>query len=848
MTKLPTPRLKSKISTMDYVKWNQAVGNHFFGEHVKGKSVFMCVTRDTLAEIADMSPEQALGDFVNAIFEGPDWTRIRGCRLLETKVQCCLHIDPQYGMHSLNSWDNPASHPEKTNLKGHIYWADSSVTTPAKGLYPPYLCYLAAFVLAWTERNPDSNGNDYYNPLLDLLDPQRTRWPDLPAFGRRYTLGEREYSLNDVWKDLMRYCEAYDRGELVLPDAFLQPGGYVDAPKYFGLMKASDLRNLGKLFTALEDNNIIDPGSIPRAEVFVTRVLSYQRSGDYLSPTSLHALGVANDAMLIAFGRLLQGKYRDFDGVVEEDSGALHSGGARAARVLRAFCRDGSMKFVCCLRSENAWEKLPLGDDCEYEFQKSGGVIVAKTRWVPNTPWFNLMDLNLQNLSDPLELSCKHLRLKAKLTARQFIVMRDPGLHFLAGCRIEVDEIEKGRQYILLVNGDEQPRLGEIQLKKMNVACPSQMSCWSFTVPEDLPASAWPVELPALLEEKVAIPKLKVTGFRLRPRELVFPVGLPIWIRCNRDEMEVLVTPCSADEDSVSLSEEEGVWKLMVQGAGSVTLSLQGRDQEEKPGGGDLLLSFVPLQDEIPEAYSDNLIDNEECPLYPDVFVALEGGFRDLRDGLESPFFFASGPPRLKLESQNLDLVELQIMVNGQAAKVGVSGIVDLPSGGTVSAVCVEVRAGGMLIKSLQIGFSVDPKINVKCVSTDRSMPTLINDSLKATITELDGRGGRLPVEFELLKDGNKVPDACGVVLTPTEEVLLYASKLGLTLGDIYEIRFRASPKSVVSQWFRFRESGGSDGESFTPKSLRPPGNSFNSLGNAFDRLSLTDGSEGGEK
>jgi hypothetical protein len=142
---------------MTYLEWNTVLANHFFNESASGKKVFLCVTRDILAEVSRMSPETALADFIEAIKSGPDWTQTSGCTSIASKAMNCLLPDPH--------WKH-RYHPKKRSLDGHIEWRTylGETTQP-----PPYLAYLACFVLAWTERPADFNGNDYYGPLNQML-------------------------------------------------------------------------------------------------------------------------------------------------------------------------------------------------------------------------------------------------------------------------------------------------------------------------------------------------------------------------------------------------------------------------------------------------------------------------------------------------------------------------------------------------------------------------------------------------------------------------------------------------------------------------------------------------------
>lgn len=832
---------------MNYYAWNARLGEHFFGGGSGGgKRVVMCVTRETLAEVSDLSPEDALKDFVAAVLEGPDWNRIKGCTLIETKVHCCLHVDPQWGMHSSSAVANPQGVSELQDLSAHCYWAEYGPTKPDDDhpdRYPPYLAYLAAFVLAWTERSPSRRGNDYYETVLDLLDNDRERWKELPQFFRIYHRCGRSLTMNDVWADLMRFCEAHDRPNLVLPDTVLRPGQYVDTPKFFGLMKANDLRNLGRLFVAMEERSVLNPEFIPPVRAFVERILNFDQRASYLSNSCLVDLRNASDSadqtLADAYGRLLQAKYRDFDGLPEDEDHAPAGGRARTARLLRVIGRDGSIKVVCRLRSEGALKKLPLEEDGCYVF--SGGGAEVSTMWVSGSEWFNPMEVPIANPMGALELQCHSLRLRAGMSAKEFTVLHNPGLYFLAGYRVEVHEVEKGRQYTLLAKGSAAPKIDGVQMVQMVLRCPQGMSCWSFKVPFDATSEGWPEVLPPLFEERMPSPRLSFSGFRLRPRTTRFPVGLPIRISCSVDNVELVATGIEGCELQ---KEDDGVWALMAQKSGTIALSLRRTEDGHAPQGWqDETISLETTHESEAGVleFPQKLMDGTPVTPYPEALLELVGGVLDPRclADKDAKTYFATLPPKIRVHAQNVPSDKLQVSLNGQPRNPASDRTYELPAVEPGNYISIEVKTGPMLLKSECLKFTQEPKIEVRCASPDRSLPTEVANSLVATVWGDDG----LVFVWEVLDRAQRVTGGQAMIAESGgwSGVLLVSGSAELESGKTYEVRFGFSGRFTLSQWFKFRGGARQGG---TPS--RTSGG-INSLGNAFQGLSFPEHNEGGK-
>ena len=92
---------------MDFLEWNDAIASHFFRPDASGRTVYLYVTQDVIEKIGGTD---SLAGFVDVMKGGPSWATRQG--LCQRALQC---------------------------LDG---WRDRSLQ------YPPYVGYLALFVLA----------------------------------------------------------------------------------------------------------------------------------------------------------------------------------------------------------------------------------------------------------------------------------------------------------------------------------------------------------------------------------------------------------------------------------------------------------------------------------------------------------------------------------------------------------------------------------------------------------------------------------------------------------------------------------------------------------------------------
>ena len=145
-----------------YLTWNDAIASRFFNPDRAGEPVYLFVTQEVLAEIGQQLG-QSPDEFVAAVRAGPsDVTRSGHC---------------QRALQVAGGWRD----------RGYAY--------------PPYIAYLALFVLA-AGHEGDFDPRDYYPRLWDLLGEPRSGTP--PSFDRMWELWQdlEEWSMHDRHEEL----------------------------------------------------------------------------------------------------------------------------------------------------------------------------------------------------------------------------------------------------------------------------------------------------------------------------------------------------------------------------------------------------------------------------------------------------------------------------------------------------------------------------------------------------------------------------------------------------------------------------------------------------------------------
>ena len=209
---------------MNYITWNDLIARKFFNEEMAGREVLLYVNEDTINQTGG----EAVGveDFIQSVKAGPDWA---------TKSDIC-----QKALQSYRGW----------RIK-HLE-------------YPPYIAYLAFFVLAAT-RGGDYDPKAYYPRFWDLLDkPDKTGTP--PQFHR----------MVELWEDLEKWSTEDKHEELGRFTARIRGGWvHVGRPLSQTLLSDDERNYLPLIFTEAE----LDPTDTPSDTVIRRDLLSHGKNG-----------------------------------------------------------------------------------------------------------------------------------------------------------------------------------------------------------------------------------------------------------------------------------------------------------------------------------------------------------------------------------------------------------------------------------------------------------------------------------------------------------------------------------------------------------------------------------------
>ena len=221
-----------------FLKWNDALAQHFFRPEMAGRSVYLYVIDEVIAEAGDLlDPE--VDDFTAAVKSGAPWV---------TREGLC-----QQALQSFEQWrtrDLP---------------------------YPPYVGYLCLFVLAAGVEG-DFAPHAYYPRLRHLLGYEAGS--TLPSFDRMLAL----------WDDLEQWSTQDRAGELGIFEARIAGGWlHVGLPLAQTILTEHERKALVRIFS----RSALDPTS-PPADAELAALLRQHGTG-HLRPRTLELLATRSD-------------------------------------------------------------------------------------------------------------------------------------------------------------------------------------------------------------------------------------------------------------------------------------------------------------------------------------------------------------------------------------------------------------------------------------------------------------------------------------------------------------------------------------------------------------------------
>jgi len=307
---------------MDYMAWNNAIGARFFNQDRAGSRVFLYVTKEVVAEIGG-AHDADLNDFVAAVKAGPPWNTRHGRGVCQQALQA-----------------------EKD-------WRGRELE------YPPYLAYLALFVLAGTVEVDGFARHAYYPGLRQVLG-EEPRTGGYPSFAEMYTL----------WFDLEQWSNEDMRGTYGIFRAdILGLHEYVGLPKAQTILTDDERNKLPLLFA----DNGFDPSS-PPSDRELAHLLSHE-SHHYLLPRTKQLLANRGDGEAAMREVLLDAileELQNWDGAVSSIPGTgEHAeaavGNLRLTMTLDTTARTARFGLRCRSNREYPEEGLQLSGNAVSE-------------------------------------------------------------------------------------------------------------------------------------------------------------------------------------------------------------------------------------------------------------------------------------------------------------------------------------------------------------------------------------------------------------------------------------------------------------------------------------------------
>ena len=313
---------------MNYLEWNDLIARKFFNENMAGREVLLYVNEDTINQIG-VETGADVEDFIQSVKAGPDWA---------TKSDIC-----NKALQSYSDW----------RIK-HLE-------------YPPYIAYLAFFVLAAT-RGGDYDRHAYYPKLWDLLGE-----PDSSGKPLHF------YSMAELWEDLEKWSAEDKHEELGRFIARIRGGKvHVGRPLSQTLLSDDERNYLHLIFSEAE----LDPTDTPSDAVLRRVLLNYGKDG--LEKRTLKLLkGTQGDSieMVNALIDLVLNKLVEWGGSVTSytTSGSDHTPSQVGLRICLELNRvSGTIASTLRLKTNR------LFPDDGLELEYDGQIFSCRETYPPN--------------------------------------------------------------------------------------------------------------------------------------------------------------------------------------------------------------------------------------------------------------------------------------------------------------------------------------------------------------------------------------------------------------------------------------------------------------------------------
>lgn len=389
-------------NTRSYSEWNDIIAQHFFNPEMAGRNVYLYVTEDLINSLG-ISKGVSCQDFIQTVKNAIGLSSI--CK------------------QALRSMQNPVWRYQRQG-------------------YPPYIGYLALFVLA-AGTEGDFSCKAYYPRLRELLgeEPTSRQYPDFDE-------------MQTLWKDLEKWANVDKSGEWGIFN--VNNTGrlvHVGIPITQTLLTESELKALPVIFAEAG----LEPISLPSERYIASLLVRYGHH--YLRRRTLRLLEETNedDELRHALIERIVDELRTWDGTAEVPSEARISseGRTQVYGILRLSCKLDSIAkratftLRCTTKHEFPEDGLILNfnnDSCSCDEHGNG--------WSSPIRW----ELNGRNI-DASQLDWRQgLRMESidkkwcfKLPESPILIFAEGKSMGLAGL-VEVGRVIKGSPFYLVAH------------------------------------------------------------------------------------------------------------------------------------------------------------------------------------------------------------------------------------------------------------------------------------------------------------------------------------------------------------------------------------------------------------
>ena len=220
---------------MNYLNWNNQIARHFFNPEKSGLRVWLSMGKDLVEKIAEEN-NSTYEDFIKAVNKGPAWVQDSTIKIHRKAFE------------TFHSWRC------RSELE-----------------YPPYIAYLALFVLPCNLKPEDSQSSSYYTRLNEIIGNEENPSHPYPDINKTLAL----------WEDLERWSLEDKKSEFGEFQVDIYGGHfYVGIPQYQVVLTANDKTKLPRIF----QKKGWDSDSNPTEAEIITVLKEFKR--DFSSKTS----------------------------------------------------------------------------------------------------------------------------------------------------------------------------------------------------------------------------------------------------------------------------------------------------------------------------------------------------------------------------------------------------------------------------------------------------------------------------------------------------------------------------------------------------------------------------------